>query len=451
MITFLDATKLMTTKPTCLIVDDEPSHTAFIANALEKMGIKTNCAETVADAKHLLAHRQYDLCLTDMRLSDGNGLDLVKHIRFQHAGLPIAIITAFAHSDNAVSSLKAGAFDYLSKPITLQQLQSLVRAALKFGQNNEQQNSKLSLLGNSAIMGQVRHVLEKMSQNQAPLLITGELGTGKESAARLIHINSQRREQAFIKVNCADLNLENAERGFFGYTKVSLQDPKKERDGFLKIAKGGTLFLDDIDKLPIHIQYKLLDLIRDEAIDIRFIAASHQDLNHLMNRGLFNKDFYYHINVMTLQMPALREIPEDITIIAKHLLGKIAHSYGGNKVELSECALSKLKTHRFLGNVRELRNMLERAFTLCEGHPIKAEDLVIKESVALPESSQLDAVELSLPVYLENIEKQAIKEALVMTSQNKTAAAKLLGVSFRTLRYRLAKLGLSKDDEGFED
>ena len=296
-------------------------------------------------------------------------------------------------------------------------------------------------------MGQVRHVLEKMSQNQSPLLITGELGTGKESAARLIHINSQRREQAFIKVNCAALNLENAEREFFGYSKVSPQDPKKERDGFLKVAKGGTLFLDDIDKLPIHIQCKLLDLIGDEAIDIRLISATHQELNKLMDHGLFNKDFYYRINVMTLQMPALREIPEDIIIIAEHLLGKIADSYGGNKVELSECAMSKLKTHRFLGNVRELRNTLERAFTLCEGHQIKADDLMIKENVALSESSKLDAVELSLPVYLESIEKQAIKEALVKTRQNKTAAAKLLGVSFRTLRYRLAKLGLSKDDE----
>jgi len=205
----------MTTKPTCLIVDDEPNISEFIAVNLEKMGIKVDCSETVADAKHLIALRHYDLCLTDMRLPDGNGLDLVKHIGFQHAGLPIAIMTAYANSDNAVSALKAGAFDYLSKPIEIQQLQSLVRAALKYGQNNEQRNAKVSLLGNSQAMAQVRLTLEKMSLNQAPLLITGELGTGKESAARLVHINSSRREQAFIKVNCAALNIENAEKDFF--------------------------------------------------------------------------------------------------------------------------------------------------------------------------------------------------------------------------------------------
>jgi len=216
----------MTTKPTCLIVDDEPNISEFIAVNLEKMGIKVDCSETVADAKHLIAHRHYDLCLTDMRLPDGNGLDLVKYIGFQHAGLPIAIMTAYANSGNAVSALKAGAFDYLSKPIEIQQLQSLVRAALKYGQNNEQRNAKVSLLGNSQAMAQVRLTLEKMSLNQAPLLITGELGTGKESAARLVHINSSRREQAFIKVNCAALNIENAEKDFFGYTKTYAQDPK---------------------------------------------------------------------------------------------------------------------------------------------------------------------------------------------------------------------------------
>ncbi|NDB70607.1 MAG: sigma-54-dependent Fis family transcriptional regulator, partial [Methylocystaceae bacterium] len=208
--TILDTKTAMTKKTNCLIVDDEPALAEFIAINLEKMGIKSDCTENVADAKHLLTHRHYDLCLTDMRLPDGNGLDLVKHIGFQHAGLPIAIMTAFPDSDNAVSALKAGAFDYLSKPIELPQLQALVRAALKFGQSNEQRNAKISLLGNSTSMQQVRHVLEKMSQNQAPLLITGELGTGKESAARLIHHNSAKRDHAFIKVNCAALNAETA-------------------------------------------------------------------------------------------------------------------------------------------------------------------------------------------------------------------------------------------------
>lgn len=449
--TILDTRKRMTRKTNCLIVDDEPSLSEFIAINLEKMGIKSDCTETVADAKHLLAHRHYDLCLTDMRLPDGNGLDLVKHIGFQHAGLPIAIMTAFPDSDNAVSALKAGAFDYLSKPIELHQLQALVRAALKFGQSNEQRNAKISLLGNSATMQQVRHVLEKMSQNQAPLLITGELGTGKESAARLIHHNSARRDHAFIKVNCAALNSDSALDDFFGYTKIDSQDSKRERVGFLKTAKGGTLFLDNVDKLPVTLQTKLIDLIQDEAIDMRLISATHQDLNKLIEQSSFNQDFYYRINVMNVHMPALRDISEDIPLIAQHLLIKIAEDYDGNQVNLSECALTKLKACRLLGNVRELRNTLERAFTLCENNQINVDDLNIKEKVILPEPSQLDTSTLSLPDYLENIEKQAIQEALLKTRQNKTAAAKLLGVSFRTLRYRLAKLGLSKGDENFDE
>jgi two-component system response regulator PilR (NtrC family) len=410
------------------------------------MGIKVNCSETVEDAKHLIAHRHYDLCLTDMRLPDGNGLDLVKHIGFQHAGLPIAIMTAYANSDNAVSALKAGAFDYLSKPIEIQQLQSLVRAALKYGQNNEQRNAKVSRVGNSQAMAQVRLALEKMSLNQAPLLITGELGTGKESAARLVHINSSRRDQAFIKVNCAALNIENSEKEFFGYTKINAQDPKLERVGYITKAKSGTLFLDSIDKLPISIQNKLIDLLEDEALDIRFIGATHQDINGLIDEGLFNPKFYYRINVMSLKMPALRDIAEDIPLIVKHLLIKIAEACGEKPVRISDCAISKLQTCRFLGNVRELKNTLERAFALCDSEKITQSDLHIKEQPALTEPSSIDVSSLSLPSFLEKIEKQAITEALVKTGQNKTAAAKLLGVSFRTLRYRLAKLDFGKDD-----
>lgn len=436
----------MTTKPTCLIVDDEPDLSEFIAMNLEKMGIKTDCTETVADAKHMLAHRRYDFCLTDMRLPDGNGLDLVKHIGFQHAGLPIAIITAFANSDNAVAALKAGAFDYLSKPIALPQLQALAKAAIKFGQSHEQKNVQVSLLGNSKRMNDVRHQLEKISRNQAPLLITGELGTGKESAARLIHLNSARHEHPFIKVNCATLNAETAEKAFFGEAQLHQNEASKEKEGFLQASKTGTLFLDNVERLPSRIQNQLLDLVSEESTDTHVICATHQDLNALMAQGLFNKDFYHHINVMHLQMPALREIPEDIAVIAQHLLRQVAGSYGNENATLSECALAKLKTCQFLGNVRELRNTLERALTLCDGVTIKADDLLIKEKVALPDELKLDITKLPLPDYLEKIEKQAILEALTKTRQNKTAAAKLLGVSFRTLRYRLSKLGLNKEN-----
>ncbi len=437
----------MTEKPSCLIVDDEPDLSEFIAINLDKMGIKVDCTDTVADAKHLLAHRHYDLCLADMRLPDGNGLDLVKYIAFQHAGLPIAIMTAFANPDNAVSALKAGAFDYLSKPIELPQLHALVRAALKHGQSPEQRNTKISLLGSSPTMAQVKIMLEKTAQNMAPLLITGELGTGKESAARLVHLNSPRREMPFIKINCDSIHDETAANDFFGDQNLSLQKTKNESNNLLKSAHGGTLFLDHIDKLPLKIQSKLVDYIHDENVNIRFIASSHLELGKLIDEGQFNQDLYYRVNVMSLHMPALREIREDIPVIAQHLMHKIAECYGGNKVALSECALQRLKSHRFLGNVRELRNTLERAFTLCDGHTIKADDLHIKESVSRPEPTRLTISDQSLPDYLETVEKQAILEALVKTRQNKTAAAKLLGVSFRTLRYRLAKLGLSKNDD----
>lgn len=434
----------MITKPSCLIIDDEPDLSEFIAMNLEKMGIKTDCTETVADAKHMLAHRRYDFCLTDMRLPDGNGLDLVKHIGFQHAGLPIAIITAFANSDNAVAALKAGAFDYLSKPIALPQLQALAKAAIKFGQSYEQKNTQVSLLGNSKRMNEVRRQLEKISRNQASLLITGELGTGKESAARLIHLNSSRHEHPFIKVNCATLHTESAEKAFFGQAHPN--EISKEKEGFLQAAKAGTLFLDNVEKLPNRLQHQLLDFMQEEDFETHVISATHQDLNALMAQGLFNKDFYYYLNVMHLQMPALREIPEDIALIAQHLLIQIAGNYGNENATLSECALAKLKTCQFLGNVRELRNTLERAVTLCESHIIKAEDLLTKETVALPDELKLDITKLPLPDYLEKVEKQAILEALTKTRQNKTAAAKLLGVSFRTLRYRLSKLGLSKEN-----
>lgn len=285
-----------------------------------------------------------------------------------------------------------------------------------------------------------------MSLNQAPLLITGELGTGKESAARLVHINSSRPEQAFIKVNCAALNIENAEKDFFGYTKTYAQDPKLERAGYITKAKSGTLFLDSIDKLPLSIQNKLIDLFEDEALDIRFIGATHQEINGLIDVGLFNPKFYYRINVMSLKVPALRDIAEDIPLIAKHLLIKIAEACGEKQLRISDSAISKLQTCRFLGNVRELKNTLERAFALSDGDEITESDLHINEQKALPETSTLDVSSLSLPSFLEKIEKQAITEALVKIGQNKTAAAKLLGVSFRTLRYRLAKLDFGKDD-----
>ena len=433
----------MLIKPRCLIVDDEPDISELLSITIEKMGIKTDCAETLEDAKFRLSRNRYDLCLTDMRLPDGNGLDLMKHINLHYSGLPIAVITAFGSSENAVSALKAGAFDYLNKPISLQQLRPIVASAIKPHQYEAQKEKRLSLVGKSESIKQVRHLIQVISQNDAHAFISGEPGTGKELAARLIHFNSTRRDRNFIKVNCASISDKNAEAHFFGNLKSVENSSKKMKIGFFEQASNGTLFLEQIDKLPLNAQGLLHEALQKNKENIRVIASSHHDLISMIDQGFFNRDFHYQLNVFSLHMPALRNMHEDIPLIVQHLLTKITPPTEDAPI-LSACALSKLKSCHFESNVSELENILERA--LATHHPsiIKAEHLVIKEkSLSLPDTN-LEATEMPLPDYLEHIERQAILKALNKTQQNKTAAAKLLGVSFRTLRYRLSKLGLSK-------
>ena len=456
----------------CLVVDDETDIRELVVLTLERMDIYADSASNINDAKHMLATQDYDLCLTDMRLPDGLGLELVELIAREYSGLPVAVITAYGSAENAVSALKAGAFDYLTKPISLKQLRPLVESALKLSSSdvNETKNTA-DLIGDSPAINQVRALIEKLARSQAPVYISGESGSGKELAARLIHKNSPRRDRSFVAVNCGAIPENLMESEFFGYKKGAFTGATQDTSGLFQAANGGTLFLDEVADLPLPMQVKLLRAIQEkkvravggtmeEAVDVRIISATHKNLSQMMTDGLFRQDLYYRLNVIQLKMPALREHAEDIPDLTQKLLEKLCKVQDIDIPVMKEEASKLIQSLPFSGNVRELENMLERALALCDGKKICVDDLLIDEAInnTNPVATQFDPVkdkDVSLSDYLEDIEKREILKALEKTNNNKTAAAKLLGVSFRTLRYRLSKLGLSKDEitdnEVFED
>ena len=453
----------MTQKLTCLVVDDEIDIRELLVITLERMDIATDSASTMEEARDMLKQRPYALCLTDMRLPDGNGLDLVRHIAQHYAGLPVAVITAYGSAETAVSALKAGAFDYLTKPISLKQLRPLVQSALRLSEPESSLDIDSHLIGEAAPVKQVRSMIEKLARSQAPVYISGESGSGKELAARLIHSHGSRRDGPFIAVNCGAIPENLMESEFFGYRKGAFTGANQDKEGMFHAANGGTLFLDEVADLPLAMQVKLLRAIQEkkvrmvgdtheESVDVRIISATHRNLALMMENGNFRQDLYYRLNVIELKMPALREMSEDIPLLAQSLLEKQCRLLGVAVPGIDGKAISILRQHVFPGNVRELENVLERALALCNGETITAGDLLLeKETRGFPmTTSGLQG--LALPDYLDHIEKQLILEALEKTANNKTAAAKLLGVSFRTLRYRLAKLGISKDhDEALPD
>ena len=453
----------MTQKLTCLVVDDEIDIRELLVITLERMDIATDSASTMEEARDMLKQRSYALCLTDMRLPDGNGLDLVRHIAQHYAGLPVAVITAYGSAETAVSALKAGAFDYLTKPISLKQLRPLVQSALRLSEPESSLDIDSHLIGEAAPVKQVRSMIEKLARSQAPVYISGESGSGKELAARLIHSHGSRRDGPFIAVNCGAIPENLMESEFFGYKKGAFTGANQDKEGMFHAANGGTLFLDEVADLPLAMQVKLLRAIQEkkvrmvgdtheESVDVRIISATHRNLALMMENGNFRQDLYYRLNVIELKMPALREMSEDIPLLAQSLLEKQCRLLGVAVPGIDGKAISILRQHVFPGNVRELENVLERALALCNGETITAGDLLLeKETRGFPmTTSGLQG--LALPDYLDHIEKQLILEALEKTANNKTAAAKLLGVSFRTLRYRLAKLGISKDhDEALPD
>ena len=447
----------MTSKPTCLVVDDETDIRELVVLTLDRMGLAAHGAANVDEAMRSLATHNYALCLTDMRLPDGSGLDLVRHIAQHHAGLPVAVITAHGSAENAVSALKAGAFDYLTKPISLKQLRPLVQSALKLSDAQTSSADGPALIGASPAIEQVRNLIAKLARSQAPVYISGESGSGKELAARLIHINGSRRDGPFIGVNCGAIPENLMESEFFGYKKGAFTGAQQDKEGMFHAASGGTLFLDEVADLPLAMQVKLLRVIQEkkvrrvggtqeESVDVRIISATHRNLSLMMENGQFRQDLYYRLNVIGLRMPALREMPQDIPLLAQSLLEKQCRLSGMAVPALDAAANARLMQHSFPGNVRELENVLERALALSDGNTITAEGLLLNDE-AKPIPTVLGNAAVPLPEYLENIEKQAILDALEKTGNNKTAAAKLLGVSFRTLRYRLSKLGLSKEHD----
>lgn len=449
----------MTNEPRylALVVDDEPDIRELLELTLARMQIDARSAATLGEARRLLAGGGFDLCLTDMRLPDGDGLELVRHIQRDCPQLPVAVITAHGSMSSAIEALKAGAFDFVTKPVELRVLRELVNTALRLAARTAAEpppeNQALQLLGDSPAIRAVRATIDKLARSQAPIYISGESGTGKELAARLIHARGPRAGRAFVPVNCGAIPTELMESELFGHKKGSFTGATADKEGLFQAADGGTLFLDEVADLPLHMQVKLLRAIQEKAIrpvgaqqelhvDVRILSATHKDLAALVKEGRFREDLFYRINVIELPMPGLRRRPEDIPPLVDHILRRLAAAAGIAPPHLDPAAQQALQRYPFPGNVRELENILERALTLCEGDTVGVDDLRLPAVTSASEPGAALPGQVPLDPYLNDVEKAAILQALEQTRYNKTAAAKLLGISFRVLRYRLQKLGL---------
>ena len=477
--------------PVVLVVDDESDLRDLLTLTLVRMGLDADSAESMARARELMASRAYSLCLTDMRLPDGSGLDLVREVHGR-GGPKIAVITAFGSAENAVAALKAGAFDYLTKPVDLDQLRLLVRSALRGqlpgGKQEPEavptQGALARLIGESESIAHLRAMILRLGQSMAPVAIFGESGSGKELVARAIHEASTRRDMPFIAVNCGAITENLMEAEFFGYRRGAFTGADRDRDGFFQAAAGGTLFLDEVAELPLGMQVKLLRAIQErrvrkvgatveDPVDVRILCATHQELQKLIASGRFRQDLFYRLNVIDLRVPSLRERVGDIAPIADSILHRIAERSGLATSRLSESALRALQHHPFPGNVRELENILERALALAPGLELAASDLQLPQAAGqvstepaavfapggaaagLPTEAATAAqagephgfeleegVPTDLEAYLGSVERDAILAALARTGHNRTAAAQLLGISFRQMRYRMRRLGL---------
>jgi len=468
-------------KPTVLVVDDEPDLVELLSLTLNRMNLDTQSAGDVAGARALLRSSRFDLCLTDMRLPDGDGLELVAWIQEHRADLPVAVITAHGNVEAAVRALKLGAFDFVSKPLDLGVLRKLVSTAIRLGAGAADQPDApprgAQLVGRSAAMENVRSLIGRVARSQAPVYISGESGVGKELVARLVHQTGPRRDGPFVPVNCGAIPSELMESELFGHKRGSFTGAVADSKGLVQSAEGGTLFLDEVADLPLHLQVKLLRVIQEKTVrpvgesreltvDVRILSATHRDLAQLVAQGRFREDLYYRINVIELRVPPLRERAEDVADLADAIIERLARRLRIDAPALSPAALARLEAYAFPGNVRELENVLERAMTLCDAGVIGPDDVQLRD-VALhrpPADSPKDeaaaglrsapgtapgigvasaaGLGTGLGSQLESVERAAIVRALEQTRYNKTAAARLLGMTFRALRYRVKKLGI---------
>ncbi|QDK99095.1 sigma-54-dependent Fis family transcriptional regulator [Acinetobacter tandoii] len=469
----------MAQQPLVLFVDDEEDLCTLMQMMLSRMGIETHVAYRLSQARKMLSEHQYDVCFTDLNLPDGNGLELVEEISQQYPQLPVAVLTAYGNMDIAIAALKAGAFDFVSKPIKQTHLEQLLQKALNkpISQQalNEDALEQRMLIGQSLPIQQLRVTLKKIARSQAPVFITGESGTGKEVVANLVHRLSNRNEGPFIAINCGAIPADLLESELFGHKKGSFTGATQDKQGLIQSAHGGSLFLDEIAELPLNMQVKLLRAVQEKAIrpigseteidvDFRVISASHQDLESLVQQGKFRQDLFFRIHVMDLVLPPLRERGQDILILAQHFIQKVSREWEIPAKALTPRAKEFLLAQYYPGNVRELRNIIERAITLSDEDYIDVQHLQsapLRRSVQMQSPSSVDQLlttssELTLSskklpdegleLYLENIEKEILLNALNITHWNRTLAAKKLGMSFRSLRYRLKKFGLDTDE-----
>lgn len=447
------------TQPLALLIDDEPDILELLSITLLRMGIDCHTAANVEQAKAHIDKQIYQLCLTDMRLPDGDGLELVDYIQEKQPDTPVAVITAHGNMQTAIEAMKLGAFDFVSKPVDLTNLRNIVNNALKVNANDKQTQTHQGtreFIGSTDIIQRLKQLILKVAKSQAPIYIRGESGTGKEMVARLIHKNGPRKEAPFIAINCGAIPAELMESEFFGHKKGSFTGAQSDKEGLFKAADGGTLFLDEIADLPLSMQVKLLRAIqercirpvgseKEEPVNVRILSASHKDLAKLVQEGEFRQDLFYRINVIEVDVPPLRERKQDIPALVEYFVDRLAQRNQMEPPQLSKQALEKLQSYSFPGNIRELENILERAITLSFEDKIEADDIQLTQPHAQDagnKESLPSRNNLPLEDFLETIEKQEILKALESTGGNKTAAAEMLGISFRAMRYKCKKLGI---------